>query len=181
MPGTQVRLPRPGLPRAEESAQILLPDDLWAILTGETRPSAPRPPLPAPDVDPEEEWEAEEFEEYDQLPTSDHGRSPLETVERARAEAHELTTMTGEPLELRSREGRELVVRKAREIISHDDEIPTDRERHDAFHRRLDATAGGAGPSVTVAERHAARRRQLQRAIILREVLGPPRGLEDRH
>lgn len=200
-PGGEVRLPRPTqrpvLPRPEESAQVLLPDDLWAILTGESRPTTSRTPLPAPDVEREEEgWEEEDDDGYDYAPAAEYGLEALEAAaDEADTEAHGAATLTGEPVQVRSRDGRELAFREgrelvlrpraelarreAREIVSYDDEIPTTKERHDAFHRRLEAMDTGAGQREKIARRRAARRRQLQRAIIMREVLGPPRGLED--
>lgn len=174
--------PEVNLPRPRESAQVLLPDELWAILTGEQRPAAPRPPLPPRELESAgvepleaEAWEDEAWEDE--------------------AEEEQHTTLTGEPLELRGREARELTLREERElalrpreelqgrepreIISLDDHIPTGKERHDAFHRRLDGAALAKAPEARTAEHRARRQRQLQRAIILREVLGPPRGLED--
>lgn len=168
----EVRLARP-----RESAQVLLPDDLWAILTGEQRPAAPRPPLPPQEMEPAQTEPADVAAWEDE------------------AEEEQVTTLTGDPLELRGREARELILREEREldlrpreelqgrepreIISLDDHIPTDRERHDAFHRRLDADALANAAETRAAEHRARRQRQMQRAIILREVLGPPRGLED--
>lgn len=214
----EAHLPRPGgeqssqLPRRSESAQVLLPDELWAILTGETRPttSPPAPQLPEESMA-QEDWERGDWEErgsereaeeevgFGALPAPSGARERFEVRTasgRDEDEVDDFVTLTGEPLELRSREGRELVVRKgrkvalrprgelsgrsARELVSYDDYIPTDRERHDAFHRRLDAaTADSSAARMTAAERHAARHRQLRNAIIMREVLGPPRGLED--
>jgi hypothetical protein len=179
----EVRVPRHPV---EESARILLPDDLWAILTGE-QPSAPRVPEPAPEPA-EAEW-AEEAGHAAQLPADE-----LEWEESSSAASEhyewrssgEATIGLPSGTDTRGRDTRAIPVRAPRpltarphrELHSLEDSVPTDEERHDAFHRRIDADAARSGTN-SYQRRRAARHRELRRGIILREVLGPPRGLED--
>jgi hypothetical protein len=185
-------------PAASQSAQVLLPDDLWAILTGETRPAnrVPEPefepefePEPDPGFRPEPEIVMELEEEPFSWRNGEYGesaegsdladprsRDPRGLVDRdPRERVRELAAREGE---YRNRSPREDILRGEREIVSLEDTLLSDDERHDAFHQRLDASAPGARGGQATASR-AARQRRLRRAIILREVLGPPRGLED--
>lgn len=170
----RVRMPRT-TSRAEEGAHVLIPDDLWAILTGEERPSTRAPePVSQEPVDPEEpgpdwEWAAEE------------DWSPRPEV---LAETEEDGGLEPEPQEVRGWEERPLEVRpipvrdREPEIVSLEDSIPSVEERHEAFHRFIDASYDDVGRAAVRAP-DAARRRSLRRAIIIKEVLGPPKGLED--
>jgi hypothetical protein len=151
-PDTADRVPqRPAEDTAQQSAQVLLPDDLWAILTGEHRPAPPMPePEPEPEVwEPEPELEVWEPEPWERPDAQADASRPVAAGEWGREDDHSLEAV-----------------------------VPSDEERHDAFHRRLEATAPA---TLTAPSRRgrAARRHQLRRAIMLREVLGPPRGLED--
>jgi hypothetical protein len=81
---------------------------------------------------------------------------------------------------------RPVHVRAERVLTSYDDNIPGDEERHDSFHERLDrsaalaAAAAAAGRSATPGPElyrfnDAA---DLRRAIVMAEILGPPKALE---
>lgn len=185
--------PRPA--DAEQSAQVLLPDDLWAILTGERRPPVTSP-APA-------EADEGEFEEYDspdepayRAEPRDWDRDPSEPVTARSGNGwpeedvdsfdldHDpaLTTRSREPRSNVNRGPRELVTRPEREIISLEERYQTGKERHAAFHDNLSSTdsVGLSGAATRRARAESKRRRALHRAIILHEVLGPPKGLEER-
>lgn len=154
--------PRPAPAPVDEehapSADVLIPDDLWAILTGERRPPVAAPPAPEP------------------APASEPARAELRGDLARQVEVEEAEALAAEA---RERELSALVRRPmesdAPEAVSEEDEA-----RHEAFHRRLEATTPAAALQVATGRRPlGARQRQLRRAVVLREVLGPPRGLED--
>lgn len=148
-------------PAAELPASILVPDDLWEILTGERR--TPQPvPVPVGGAGEDDEADFEEAESYDAVID--------ETVEAARRErwSYDDDAISAE------RRSSEVAAR----VVSLEDPPPPTPIRHAAFHRRLESlepdrprrVRGSVSPTAL---------RGLRRAIILREVLGPPRGLED--
>jgi hypothetical protein len=63
-------------------------------------------------------------------------------------------------------------------VVSLEKDLPSDAERHADFRRRLSASRSAESGTPTRRSIFAGRK-QLHRAMILREVLGPPRGLED--
>lgn len=155
--------------REEQSAAEMLPDDLWEILTGERR--APRAPVPAPPEPVEEEelwsleadsseddWSAASLPETEVLPAP--VPSPELPVPRARFE-------------------RPLPARAAPETVSLEALDIDGRRRHEQFHERLDRSRAqkvaraGAAPKPSF---HSAS--EARRAIILSEILGPPKGLQ---
>lgn len=170
--------PRARIPRttsAEESAQVLLPDDLWAILTGEQRPAR----VPAPvDLEPVADEELELHREPEL-----HLEVEPEQEWSPGAESRAEDDGWGEPDSrvlpdrrsvVRPREGRS----REPEIFSYDEVIPSADERHEEFHRRIDQRPDSTGRAAARGA-SAARLRRLRRAVVLKEVLGPPRGLED--
>lgn len=196
--------PRPV--EAEQSAQVLLPDDLWAILTGERRPPAP---LPVPAEEDEGEFEggdgpaerleyeargaetgyrpeSREWERGEPEPAAGWGGAgwPEEDVDSFDTSTDpNVPARDREPRSIEDRRPREIVTRPEREIISLEERFQTGTERHAAFHDKIAATEParvGGGVAVSPATAASTRRRALRRAIILREVLGPPKGLEDR-
>lgn len=185
-------------PAAEQSADILLPDDLWEILTGERRIPTPVPAPPAGtyeagDSDTQSADESPEFEELTgkidepvrpgEWHESEHvvlrdrsGWSEDAPVITADREPARTPVRSRDPRELPDRSPREVMVRsRQRELISLDEAYdPAERRgvRHAATTTAPMAT-NRTGPGT-------ARRRALRRAVILREVLGPPKGLEER-
>jgi hypothetical protein len=163
---------------ARQSAEVLLPDDLWAVLTGERRPTTPIPERePAPDPQP---WQSREID-TDAGVLAPAGHWDAEGAEagweRAREPVRAAPKSPAPGVERRS-EREKFVQRPLPRVVSLESDLPSDDERHEAFHRRLNA----ADPAVTRAPARRSifvGRKQLHRAMILREVLGPPRGLED--
>lgn len=153
--------PAPAPVRVEEpqSAAEMIPDDLWEILTGQKRrstpPSSSEPSWP-PEAEPEwaSEWEAEADEEA------------VVAYPRPSDEARSLEEIPPPEKPL---------------VVSLEMLPPPPAQRHAAFHERLGASTSGKIPEerrrVVPASRLGGHR-SLQRAVILREVLGPAKGLE---
>ena len=151
----------------EENAAGMVPDDLWEILTGQKRPPVLTTPQPTPPVEARKQpWDVvydpdEEEEEADE--EAGFVEDINVEVRRARVEAQSLETLERHPAPV---------------IISLEDNIPTAAQRHQAFHKKIVV----AVPEV---EKRARRprisfssRSELQRAFLLQEVLGKPKGLE---
>lgn len=133
------------------AAAEVIPDDLWELLTGERRPPRAAPRQDECTVEPA-------------ATRAEPGRSE-ETARRV-------------PTETR-REDR--VVRVAPEweapaVVSLEEPPPPPEVRHAAFHQKLERLQVAAPPR----RRRSALggRHDLRRAMILREILGPPKGLE---
>lgn len=140
---------------SEQSAQVLLPDDLWEILTGERR----RPVLTVPAPEPEPDFEFD-FEP-DSEPEPDLEPEPVR-VDAGRYEETRSPVHAREP-----------------DIVSLESEPPPAEIRRAAFHDRLGSTPPLARPRA--ARRLPpllANRKGLRQAVVLREVLGPPKGLD---
>lgn len=160
------------------SSVDMVPDELWAILTGGAPPpTRPRPPVEyrAPEPEPDEigeggwatspPWDEEAAQhsiEGVSAEVVDHDDS---AAEYARARYATPRTFSWDA-KAGEREARELASPQSAE------------ERHDAFHARVDAIAPwgrrreehlrlGLGDMPTV-----------RRAIVLSEVLGPPKSLQ---
>jgi hypothetical protein len=153
--------PRAPDPAAELPASILVPDDLWEILTGERRTPQPAP-IPAGGADAHDEADFEEVESYDDV--------AYDTVEVARRERRSYD----DDAIFEERPSRE----EAPKVVSLEDPPAPMPIRHAAFHRRLESL-GPDRPQVVRNAVSPAALRSLRRAIVLREVLGPPKGLED--
>lgn len=183
-PGTQRRVPesqdQPVLPRpqqrtrtAEESAADMVPDELWEILTGQKRrqpapapPSAPRPveakveTLPA-------RWQEEEDIERQPAPVA------IRPPRDEEAELDAFLKKQRESLARRDRPAPKAVVK------SLETEPLPEVARHRAFHdRKFDAPATVTAYATGDLIRRGLTGRDLRRAIILKEVLDRPKGLE---
>lgn len=172
------RSPEPRVPEREmepqaaasASAADMIPDELWEILTGERRRpapvSAPEPPVPVPVPAGAQQVErAPSPERLDRDKDGSEGEweDEWEPALPPRPVAREVVSLEVEPV-IRSLEEVEL----------------SPGERHAAFRAKIVAPPAPAGP---------ARRRkpvrlnlrgqnELVRAMILQEVLGPPKALE---
>ncbi|HSK17676.1 MAG TPA: hypothetical protein VK912_00945 [Longimicrobiales bacterium] len=177
-PRPQARLPqqhreeRAG--RSDEAAADMLPDDLWEILTGERR--TPRAPAPAPEVEPQDIEERYPVEAYPDeslsleeaaleqpSPRGWPSRLPEDTAVVLSPEAYE----------------RPLPERDVPRVVSLEElEFDTEK-RHDRFHKRLDTLKPAArvrrpAPSLY----RFTNDEDVRRAIVMSEILGPPKGLE---
>jgi len=170
-PRPRVEPTRPAPPPSSQDmgaddAVDILPEDLWKILTGQQPLPQPKPrPLPqaerAPVPPAREPWqEAAPLElpdSFDEHVAAETSRVP------ARRTADDLSVVHVPP---------QVVSLEALEI---DDEA-----RHEAFHARLARRT--TSPDSQVERRERQHRfmtdAELRRAIVMAEVLGPPRGLE---
>jgi hypothetical protein len=155
-------------PRAEDNASTMVPDDLWEILTGQKRVPTPAPPTPAPQAETKPEWQVLYEPELEEDEEGAEERVALEDVNvetrRARVEARSLETISRHPEPV---------------IISLEDNVPSTAQRHAAFHQRITEKP----PEVQVAPRRKPLlnlndRSELQRAFLLQEVFGKPKGLQ---
>jgi len=156
--------------KASDAASVLIPDDLWSILTGEQRP----PVLTAPPTTPPRKRietvyiPPEEVEDEEALAAEDVNvevaRTSREAVQLEHARRHRPRAVS---LEIEP------------EIISLETGVPTGAMRHSAFHDKLLKTA--PTPVVRARKKSLLNMNDLdevRRAFILQEVLGKPRGLE---
>lgn len=142
--------------RTESSAAVMVPDDLWEILTGERR-------APAPAGVPED------------VPGDARGTEP---GERWSADA-ELRAAGDEAVSAESGSLEEVPRLEEPVVVSLETPpLPAER-RHQVFHERLASATESARPARAARPPHAfGGRPSLRRAMVLREVLGPPKALE---
>jgi hypothetical protein len=155
--------------RQEESAAGMVPDDLWEILTGQKRPPVLTTPQPAPqqetrrtswDVGYDSELEEDEEGEAEVAARED----VLVETRRARVEAQSLETYERHPEPV---------------IVSLEDNLPTAAQRHLAFHQKVTAPPVEQPVEQSMRMRlNLMSRSELQRAFVLQEVLGKPKGLD---
>jgi hypothetical protein len=162
--------------RAEDDASSMVPDELWEILTGQQRPPVQRPtptqpsPLdsraekrPSWDVVYDPELDEDEEAELEVVTAEDVN---VET-RRARVEAQSLETLERHPVPV---------------VVSLEENIPTTAVRHAAFHQKMSQQQAAA--VVQLPERRRPQlldfknRSEIQRAFLLSEVFGKPKGLE---
>jgi hypothetical protein len=170
----------PGHTPAEASsdpAADMIPDDLWEILTGERRT---RPTPPAPVEHEREVWEVDDEAEEETYV------GEVEAFEQARVHLeHREDEARRDALQL----DRELAVNTAERAPVHEapklrifdaSQVPTTAQRHAAFHRRIDAAvpAPRKRRPPTLGRIAGLGSYELRRAVVLREVLGPPKALE---
>lgn len=158
-------------PREQESAASMVPNDLWEILTGQKRPPVlTTPPEQVPAEKPRPSWDVV----YD--PELDNEEEETETtaepvpwddvyVEERRKPRERISLETLEP-------------RPEPVIISLEENVPTVAQRHAAFHEKVAAQAEPV-PAARPKRRIELRNRsEIQRAFLMMEILGPPKGLE---
>lgn len=164
----------------ESTAEELIPDDLWAILTGERRPSpppAPRLPTPPPQRPAPAARRA---------PPPPPVRSPEPTAARRVDEFDRVQRRTEAVRHRESEAALDALLRERRRIgdegtsvVSLEGEPLPEGPRHVRFHDRLDALAapptGYRKPTVLPSLRDSM---ELRRAIVVKEVLGKPKGLQ---
>lgn len=155
--------------RNEESAATMVPNDLWEILTGQKPlppvPTTPKPPAPV--ATKRQPWDVV-FDPDEEDEESGPEAAPVEQVNvetrRERGAAQSLETLERHPVPV---------------VVSLEDNIPTTRQRHEAFHRKVAAPL--PAPKAKVPRRpvlNLKNRSELQRAILMQEILGKPKGLE---
>lgn len=159
--------------RPRETAEAMVPDDLWKILTGEVRP-----PVMIP-------------EETRQVPT--RRQQPWDVVFIPPEETEDEEELVREDVDVEVRRtAREVVVRDRQRrplaveaqsleeepiIVSLETGPPSAKDRHSAFHRLVDAKPVAETPKKKGAFA-LTDHRELQRAFVLQEIFGRPRGLD---
>jgi hypothetical protein len=165
---------------AEEpaSAADMVPDDLWQVLTGERRDrgrSEPVEPTGTPwSSEPERAETAESVTESVAVETGDWRSEPWVVDEEAEIP---------EPVSLEYRGPEAYSLEEAAPPPeSLERPLPSARARHDAFHERLDrdqrARRTRPRPRSSALIRALRRPDGLRQAVLMKEILGPPRGLE---
>jgi hypothetical protein len=159
-----------------EPASTMIPDELWQILTGEQRvPELPQPQQPPPQsqqpAPAKPSWdvsyvppEAEEDEE------SRVGETLNAQVERMRREEVALQQSRRRPVAA--------TLEEVPVIVSLEKEPLAQEARHTAFHDKMMKREQPTPVRRRKSFLALNSREELQRAFVLREVLGKPRGLE---
>lgn len=160
----------------EDAAAAMIPDDLWEILTGRPKPQ-PSGPQPAPQPRLPEQTYADAADDvaFDDVL---HDRT-AEYERQWRVEQAQRELEHEQLMDRRLREQDMHTADKAPIVYSLERPLPPAAVRHATFHEKLE---------VPVVQKRRTRRpdaRQwlfsgddMKRAIVLQEVLGPPRGLE---
>lgn len=159
---------------SDEAAAGMLPDDLWEILTGERR--TPRETLPQPRPVPQPSYEEEDYSLEEPYSLEDGGslenQSPGEWITTS---PEDDAVMMPEKVYTRPNPIRAVPKVVSLEQLEYDSEI-----RHDEFHDRLDSLGGAAKVRRPALSAYRFRTDEdLRRAIVMAEILGPPKGLED--
>ena len=157
--------------KARDAASVLIPDDLWTILTGEQRPPVLTTPPTAPPRKrletvyiPPEEAEDEEAVAAEDV-NVELARTSREAVQLEHARRHKPEVAISLEVEP--------------EIVSLETGLPSGKARHAAFHDKLIQSE----PAAAAARARTSKMKftdpvEIRRMFILQEVLGKPRGLE---
>lgn len=165
----------PSSDREPVQASEMVPDDLWAVLTGEQRPG--RPDDVPVETEQDEEWST--FEGFGE-------RAHRERIERVE-EPEEARTAAGsdwsaapDPEEAYSLErlDYEPVPYEPVPYEPLERAVPSAEARHRAFHEKVDRPVPTRPRRRSTVGRALGRPETLRHAIILNEVLGPPKGLD---
>ena len=170
----------------EDAAAAMIPDDLWEILTGRPKPQPSRPlpaptPAPTPAPAPMQTYEGVEADVDEEIGVYDVVQNEVAEYERRRRLEDAQRRLERRQLrERRLREREMYSADKAPKVYSLEQPLPSAVARHAAFHAKID-------DAPAVDKRHDSRRSarewlftgdDMKRAIVLQEVLGPPKGLE---
>ena len=159
------RAPEPEEPRP---ASEMVPDDLWELMTGERRSAGPRSPeregasSPWSDADvlsepePERAPDTSAWEPEPWMDETEPSREPV-SLEYEGPEAYSLETPAPEPIERT---------------------VPSAEARHRAFHRLIDRPKKERKRRMSPLMESLRSRDGLRQAVLLKEILGPPKGLE---
>lgn len=162
--------------RVEEDASTMVPDELWEILTGQKLPPVQQPtPVPPSPLDTRAEKRPSWDVVYDpELEEDEEAEVEVVAVEdvnvetrRARVEAQSLETLERHSVPV---------------VVSLEDNIPTTAVRHAAFHQKVSQPQAVATVELPARRRprliDLSNRSEIQRAFLMSEVFGKPKGLE---
>lgn len=181
---------RPTHDEDEDLAAGMLPDDLWEILTGERRPPVEPQRAPQPRRVPQQRTQPQptshEYDTVDGPPASfeDRIEHSFEVEGEVDFESDfdpdfEEAAYSAEPVEIEPYV-HQPPVREAPKVVSLEKTYFDAESRHNRFHERLEELP----PAAAVRSRRPTRASglldndDLRQAIIMNEVLGPPRGLQ---
>lgn len=166
LPRVETR-PRPAPDRASD----MIPEELWEILTGQRRAPVPAPP-------PEPDWAEEEDDDGARLFPRETPPPVVLAPSREDREAADLVRRRNEAVALRERG----LAQYRPKIVSLETEPLSSEARHTAFHAKHEAQAPATvlqrGRQRGIGRFTGVEPGGLRRAIILREILGPPKALE---
>jgi hypothetical protein len=173
-------------PVATRDASDIIPGELWEILTGQKRPEPPPPPQPIQRPAPPPVQRPAPVVRRPPQPALEEDEEEVAASVRRRSFDVDYGDEDASARELEKRRARAL--EKARRVehrppvvVSLETEPLPEPRRHTAFHQKLEKMS--AAPRrrqspQTMLKFDPSDRDALQRAIILHEVLGRPRGLE---
>jgi hypothetical protein len=156
---------KPGLPvPTRGDASDMLPDDLWELITGQKRPRTLPSQPKSTHTHPAESTHSYDEEAVDEEAFATREQQPSrEASLPARIPAGEYVPVHAPPV-----------------VISLEDNIPTDEQRHVQFHERVTHLAPPARMKVETVPLAAmlASNSALRQAFVMSEVFGKPKGLE---
>jgi len=180
LPGSELPGP-PQQPRTNvDAAADYIPPELWELLTGRPHPSAstgsPGPVAMQPPPQKPESLEADTDEEEQTFRETSTEMEDAERYIRSRTRdvAAEVEAVLAEQravVEARSPE-------RVSPVISLETELSTP-DRHRAFHARIEQPVVPVPVIASLRGLALGSRAELRRAVVLKEVLGPPKALED--
>lgn len=169
--GTTTPGRRPEPERQEpRSAAEMLPDDLWGLITGQTR----EPPRPVA-RDAEAPWS--ESPEPSSMRTAESGTATSGGWEPEPWMDAEETVEEPASLEYQGPEAYSLET-PAPPPRSLETPLPSPEARHRAFHAKLDKPRNRRKRTDSPLMQALRRPDGLRQAVLLKEILGPPRGLD---
>lgn len=176
----------PAAARPQDAAAEMIPDDLWELITGQKRerPKVPAPepvpvPVPVPVRTSKVPARRPALDEEVEFPreTGDEDAEAAEFVRTHRRDVQaDVQAVLDQQKKVLARRAPDRVSR----VVSLEVEPLPERERHRRFHEKIDRPVPVVAAVPTPMQRLGlSGPEDLRRAFILREVLGPPRGLEE--
>lgn len=159
-----------------EPASTMIPDELWQILTGEQRvPELPQPQPPQPQ--PQQPTPAKPSWDVSYVPPEAAEDEETRVAQTLNAQ---IERMRREELALQQSRRRPAAIslEQAPVIVSLEKEPLPQEPRHTAFHDKMVKQQQPAAARRRKSYLALDSRAELQRAFVLQEVLGKPRGLE---
>ncbi|HEY8469111.1 MAG TPA: hypothetical protein VIL18_05690 [Longimicrobiales bacterium] len=170
---------------ASTSAADMIPDELWEILTGEKRrPVVVRAPEAGEETSPVRAHVPDLEPDFEPgfKPDYDEGdiESEFEPDEVAGLEAEPAPVPVGEDrsVEVLQPAGGAASLETEPAVVSLEAPLPPAAERHAAFHARITKAPAQRERAASRIPLQLGGRSELRRALILSEVLGPPKALE---
>jgi hypothetical protein len=185
LPGTRPADPAQAPGGVDANAADFIPPDVWELITGQPHPSRrrePTPPVLSPPPDGTHRMSVPDEADTDEEEVADEeGVAELYEAERlVRRRARDVDADKAAVLAQQRSVLAERAADKVSKVVSLETtSIPT-TERHRRFHERLEQLeVQPVRPRPQSVRQDLARPEDVRRAFILKEVLGPPKALED--